>query len=250
MGEFVRPMALLHLATALGLLRLWWVRKPGRRQLLWVAVPFLLLTVLSTPPAGYLALGTLEWPYPPSAAVPADAGAIVVLAGDVHVADAVRPRPELGSHTLSRCLHALALHRTAEDRPVLVSGGRPYAGAPTSAEVMRDFLVSHGVKASRLVEEGQSQNTYENAVESCRLLRERGIRRIVLVTDAHHMPRAAACFRRQGMDVVPAPCNHSATSFDHLVITDFVPQIRSATQFDLAWHEWIGYAVYWLRGRV
>ena len=137
MSDVLTPMALLHLAVLLAIVRLWRKQKECRRRLRWVAVPFLLLTLLNSPPAAYLALGSLEWPYPPSDEVPRDAGAIVVLAGSVRPPDRVRTRPELGPSTLYRCLHAAALHRAAPDLPVLVSGGELDEGGLSSAGVMR-----------------------------------------------------------------------------------------------------------------
>jgi uncharacterized SAM-binding protein YcdF (DUF218 family) len=54
-------------------------------------------------------------------------------------------------------------------------------------------------------QEGASRTTWENATLSAPLLRAAGVRCIVLVTQAWHMPRARWCFERQGFAVVPAP---------------------------------------------
>jgi len=53
--------------------------------------------------------------------------------------------------------------------------------------------------------EGRSRDTAENASFSAALLRADGVKRILLVTDAMHMPRARAAFERAGLDVVSAP---------------------------------------------
>jgi uncharacterized SAM-binding protein YcdF (DUF218 family) len=53
--------------------------------------------------------------------------------------------------------------------------------------------------------EPRSRDTFENAAFSAAMLRTDGIRRILLVTDAMHMPRARAAFERAGMEVVSAP---------------------------------------------
>jgi uncharacterized SAM-binding protein YcdF (DUF218 family) len=133
---------------------------------------------------------------------------------------------------------------------ILLSGG-PIDGesSPTAATVMRDFLLSQGVNASRIMLEESSQNTSENAVESCKLLRERGLHRIVLVTDASHMPRASACFRKQGLEVAPSPCSHTANEY-HFAWFDLIPDVNSAVQVHTAWHEWLGMAFYWAQGRL
>ena len=246
-----RPGSLLFLVVALALANLWRKRQESRRRLAWVTVPFVLLAVLSTPAVGFLALGTLEWAYPPHEEVPEDAQAIVVLAGYVRPQDAVRPRAELGADTLYRCLHAVALHRRAKELPILVSGGLPdgVPPGPAFAEAMRDFLVEMGVPASQVWVEDRSRTTAENAEESARLLRDRGVERVVLVTDAEHMRRSAGCFRKQGLDVTPSPCNHAATEF-HWQLRDVVPGADGAARTERAAHEWVGIVYYWLRGRL
>jgi uncharacterized SAM-binding protein YcdF (DUF218 family) len=249
-ATILTPLAFLHLAVLLGIAHIWRKHKEYRRHLLWVLVPFLLLYLSNTAPIAYLALGSLEWRYPPSDEVPQDAGAIVILAGTVRTADPIRTRPELGPNTLYRCLHGAALHRANPDSLILLSGGLiDGEGSPTAATVMREFMRSQGVEASRILLEERSQDTYENAVESCKLLRERGVRRIVLVTDASHMLRASACFRKQGMEVTPSPCGHIANGYG-FDWRDVFPDVNSAVQVDTAWHEWLGMALYWVRGRL
>src|SRR5262249_4883172 len=154
------------------------------------------------------ALGSLEWPYPPSSEIPDEAEAIVVLSGYVRPPDATRTRAELGADTLYRCLHAVTLHHKRRDCPIVVCGGNPdgTSPGPPYAHAMRDFLRDQGVAELQILVEDHSRTTYENAVKAAELLRERGLRHIVLVTDAEHMFRSAGCFRKQGLEVTPAPC--------------------------------------------
>ena len=56
--------------------------------------------------------------------------------------------------------------------------------------------------------ERESRNTRENAERSLRIVRERGWKSLVLVTSAMHMPRAAATFRKAGLDVDLLPVDH------------------------------------------
>jgi uncharacterized SAM-binding protein YcdF (DUF218 family) len=46
--------------------------------------------------------------------------------------------------------------------------------------------------------ESISRNTYENAVQTQRLIQEHGLSQIILVTTAIHLPRAMACFHKVG----------------------------------------------------
>jgi uncharacterized SAM-binding protein YcdF (DUF218 family) len=193
---------------------------------------------------------TLEWPYSPLDEVPGDAQAIVVLSGSVRGADGMLPKPELGTDTLYRCIQAAKLHQEAKSISVLVSGG-PIEGnrSMTSiAQMMRDFLLEQGVEAASLIVEGRSKNTYENAVESAKLLRARGIRRIVLVTNAEHLFRASGCFRKQGLEVIPSPVGHWEAIQNTL--NDYLPDPRDAGGFEQAVLEWEKILYYWMRGRI
>lgn len=252
LAALLQPHVVLYLLLAIGLITLWRVRPPiPRRRLHWVTVPFVLLSLLSMPAVGYLGFGSLEWAYPPLTQRPSDADAIVVLSGYQKPADEVRPHAELGEDSIYRCLRAAELYHDGPRCPVVVSGGRVEAQTPgpTLAELMRDFLLKLGVAVDDIVVEDRSKNTYENAVGSVALLRERGLKRPVLITDANSLLRAELCFRRQGMFVVPCGCYYRATHFDAAVI-DFLPDPAAFGHLELVVHEWLGLAWYWLRGRI
>src|SRR5579884_4231092 len=96
LNDVLELPVLLFLLLAIGFVVLWRTRPPiPRRRLLWVTVPFVLLWLLCVPALAYLALGSLEWHYPPLARRPADTEAIIVLAGYVKPPDELRPEAEL-----------------------------------------------------------------------------------------------------------------------------------------------------------
>ena len=89
----------------------------------------------------------------------------------------------------------------------------------------------------------------ENAVHAAAILRERGIGKVVLVTDASHMMRGAACFRKQGIEVVAAPCERITKDRPHGP-DYYLPHAAAAKDTEQALREWIGMGWYWLRGRI
>ncbi len=240
--DLTQPTVWLYLLLVLGLVKLWRNRQ-GNRRLLWVLVPFVLLSAACTPLVAYLTLGLLEWPYPPLQERP-EVDAIVVLSGYVRVLDE-GAQVELGEDTLYRCVRAAEVYHQGKPCPVVVSGGKvdPSAPGPALAVPMRDFLLRLGVASSDLIVEDRSRNTYENAVESCRLLAERGLKRIVLVTDAAHLRRASGCFRKQGVAVVPCGCRYRARRLEWSIRT-CLPDPAMAQGCQEAWHEWVGTAWY------
>jgi uncharacterized SAM-binding protein YcdF (DUF218 family) len=130
------------------------------------------------------------------------AEAIVILGGGMR-----RAAPEYGGDTLN----CLTLERVrygawlAEQTglPILVTGGYRFAG-PSEAQVMRQALEKEFRIPVRWVE-GISRNTHENAILSAKVLREFGLRRIILVSHAVDIRRARSEFEKAGFEVVPAP---------------------------------------------
>lgn len=90
--------------------------------------------------------------------------------------------------------HAVALHHADLAPRLLMSGG----GTPPEAEAMATLAADAGVPRDRLLLEPRSRNTVENALFSLRLL-DPGLR-LVVVSDAWHLPRALHVFRRLGAD--------------------------------------------------
>lgn len=250
LADFLQPFLLLYLLTGLALANLWRKRTETRGRLLLVTLPFLGLIVICTPAVAYLALGSLEWRYPPQYDRPDDVEAIVVLGGAMWPPDELRLRAELGQDTLYRCLHAARLYRQGKPCLVVVSGGivEPDTPGPTLAELMHDFLREQGVAEADLLVEDKSRSTYENAVGTRTLLRQRGIDKILLVTDATHLRRAQRCFRAQGFEVTPSGCRYRATSFEWSPF-EFLPSPHAARHVQQVAHEWLGMAWYRLTGK-
>lgn len=245
----IQPYPLFFLLTGLAIGSLWRRRQETRRRLLLLTLAFTACTIASLPAVGYLTIGSLEWRYPPLTTRPPDAEAIVVLSGYVRPPGRYRPHAELGADTLFRCLQTAEVYHQGKALPVLVSGGKVDSArpGPSDAEAMRDFLISIGVKEQDLTMEEGSRTTHENAVESCRKLRQKGIDKVILVTDATHMQRALGCFRKQGIEVVPCGARYRATEFEWSLF-DFLPSPSGAGGCLEAFHEWVGLTYYRLRG--
>jgi uncharacterized SAM-binding protein YcdF (DUF218 family) len=200
-------------------------------------------------PAAWTALWFFERPYASVATAPPknkDVQAIVVLASSMWVTPAPASAAFLGTDTTRRCLYAAWLHANWHAVPVLASGGGSQ-GIPV-AVAMRQELENAGVPSQMIWTEEHSRSTYENAVESARFLKQRGIYRIALVTEAYHMPRAERCFRKQGLEVIPAPCDFRATVQGH--VFEFIPDAEVISWNEDTMHETIGLIWYWLRGRI
>jgi len=241
----VYPLSLGLLLGLLGLALLGW-----RFWLGWSCVALALggLYLSSTAPVADALMGLLEREYPPRAmSVIERAPAIVLLGGGTRGDTHMGTLADLNQHA-DRLVHAVALFRAGKAPLVLISGGAPRGGRP-EAQQMRDVLRVMGLPDAVMLLETESLTTDENALYTARLLAERDIRRVLLVTSAFHMRRAAAVFRARGVEVIPAP-----TDYQRLVapgvLPRWLPSAGNLSRSTIALHELVGYEVYRWQGRL
>ena len=175
------------------------------------------------------------------------AQAIVVLGGGL-----LPEAPEYGTaqpaaHTASRLRYGLWLGRQS-GLPLAFTGGAGWsarqlegAAKPDSeADVAaRMALQDYGVALRWL--ESQSRDTAENARLLAPMLQRDGIRRIVLVTNAWHMPRSVLAFERTGLLVVPAPTGYILPERSDLM--EWLPSATGLLASQQVLREWLALAV-------
>ena len=89
--------------------------------------------------------------------------------------------------------------------PLIILSGGGNGHGPSEAETMALAIAKTGIPASAVVLEDRSDSTRDNARMTAALARERGMRKVLLVTSSVHMPRARLLFRDVGIVVVAVP---------------------------------------------
>lgn len=216
-----------------------WIARYHRRTGLGLAVASLLsVLVLSWPPVADALVRSLEEQGTPATpAQLARAQAIVVLGGGADVPSTDTSPDVLSRGARERVRHAVALQRQT-GLPMLTTGGVLGEGRPEAA-LMQEVAQREYRARVRWVE-GRSLDTRSNAENSAPLLRAAGIQRIALVTHGWHMRRAAELFRRQGLEVTPAPVVYQAPAPYKLFRV--LPRASALADSSLALHEWLGIA--------
>ena len=169
----------------------------------------------------------------------ADAQAIVVLG-----AGTVERTPEYAGMDVTDPVGLVRLQygahlQHATGLPLLVTGGvlSRRAGAPAIAATMARVLRDDFRTPVQWVE-GQARNTAQNAAYSARMLKGAGVRRVLLVTHAMHMPRARAAFEREVLQVVESPTAfYSRSAFSPMML---LPSASGLYRSFYATHEWVG----------
>ena len=226
------------LSIVLAVAGLWIARRHRRTGLALAVVSLLSVLVLSWPPVSVALVRSLERHPPIAQADLARAQAIVVLGGGAEAT-----APDNGTDVLSRgarerLRHAVALQRQS-GLPLLATGGA-FGGARAEALVMKD-VAEHELRGRVRWTEVHALDTQGNAAYSAPVLRAAGIERIALVTHGWHMVRAADLFRRQGLEVVPAPMGFTYLPSHRL--QRLLPRASALADSSLALHEWLGILV-------
>ncbi len=117
----------------------------------------------------------------------------------------------------------------------------------TEADAALAFFRLAGIEGERLVMEGRSRNTRENALFTRALIEPKPGQRWLLVTSAFHMPRAVGCFRAVGLDPEAFPVDYR-TEGDASDVRPFRHMFNGMQLTDLAVKEWIGLLAYRLAG--
>tara|TARA_Y100001934_G_scaffold271066_1_gene357007 strand:+ start:1263 stop:2039 length:777 start_codon:yes stop_codon:yes gene_type:complete len=221
----------------------------GRRRSGFFAVffSFVILVVCASPLSRVLyGQHELRHPAVPISSSPT-ADAIVLLGGDVGIPVPPRSESQLQGN---RLLHAFRLFEAGKAPLIIVTGGNVFSqkGLEAEATYSKVILASWGVPNDAILTESKSRNTRQNALYSHQILRTQGVDRILLVSDAFHMPRAVAVFRHAGFEVMPSPSSFSITDYRRPKLLDWWPSLGNLGKAHAVMHEMLGLLVYRLRG--
>ena len=243
----VAPSMLLLILAWLGLLLLF--RQQRRAGLACLTLSLGALTLIAIFPVGAFLLAPLENRFPEVTQLPTDVTGIIVLGGAVETdLSAARGMPSLnGAAERMTSFVTLARHYPTARLAFTGGNGELIHSPMTEATVARDLFTQLGLDPDRIVFESRSRTTYENAVLLKALLHPEPDQRWLLITSAWHMPRAVGLFRHAGWTVLPYPVGYKTAPGLMTEIRGSLPDRLSMV--DLATHEWIGLAAYWLAGR-
>lgn len=224
----------------------------GRRRLSVAgsALAFLILALATWTSVGAMMMAPLEdrFPRPPS---PERVDGIVVLGGGLEGAvNLARGGYEL-NRAGDRFVEAAILARRYPDARIVISGGvgTLFLEGEREATTASRLLTALGVAPERLILEGESRNTYENAVFTRRLVTPEPGQVWLLVTSAFHMPRSKALFDKAGFPTVTWPVDYRTSGREGISLFADNPS-DSLDNTTMAIREWIGLIAYWATGKI
>jgi len=208
------------------------------------------LWVSSMPIVADTLYGKLEQDFPPVALAHIPVSKCIVLLGGV-VEPVLYPRVDIEmKEAVDRVYKAAQLYAAGKGEVLIIAGGNlPWLpDEQPEAELIQALLLEWGVPVAAIVLEGDSRNTWENAVNSSMLLHKLGCDKPLLVTSAAHMPRSVAAFARVGVGVFAVSADVRVIHRAGVTVLDFLPDAGALMMTTEAVREWLGRRVYELRG--
>lgn len=234
---FVLPIGLLVILVVLGTLRRW-------RWLVFAALAAFVFACL--PRVGGWLIGRLESVHPRlTAAEAGKADAVLVLGGSLGGSSPAGHVPNW-SDAVERFEGGVALMRAGAAPWLLFPGGVAPADPAIvpEGERLRGMAIDRGVPAERIVVLGAVGNTADEARAFAAHAREHGMKRVILVTSAWHMPRAARQFRKSSVEIVPFPVDFRNNPSPPWPWWNYLPTAAGLAHTEIALRECYGIAFY------
>lgn len=137
---------------------------------------------------------------------------------------------------------------------VIISGGSSsvFLKSYLEADEVMKYAASLNMDTSKLIKDAAARNTYENAVNTKKILHNIGWKGpIVLITSAIHMRRSEACFKKQGIPFVAYRADFSSSTTRQYSLSSFlIPSAGALSKFDDLVHEIIGIISYKISGKI
>ncbi len=175
------------------------------------------------------------------------ADVIVVLGGNIQGNRANWFEPYNRATATDRVDRAAELYFAGRAPKIILSGGA-LEGRVSDARAMARTLRQKGVPESAVILENEARNTYENALLTQSLLASMGLKTVLVVTSALHMPRAMAAFNGLGVRATPAGLAPQIVAPDDYTLDMWTPHMRSLEASRSIIKEYLGLFGYWLRG--
>jgi uncharacterized SAM-binding protein YcdF (DUF218 family) len=160
-------------------------------------------------------------------------------------------RGEVALNEAAERMTAIAeLARRFPDARIVFSGGsgRIIYDGISEASLAARLFESFGIAKERIALEDRSRDTDENGRFTKELVQPKPGERWLLVTSAHHMPRAVGVFRAAGFPVEAFPVDYRTRGAIDL-LRPFSTLGDGLRRTDTAMREWVGLLMYRMVGR-
>ncbi len=206
-----------------------------------IAVSVLLFLLCSTSYLPEYFANKLEKKYPPfsieHAAFDTSKVLIHVLGSGYTLDERLPATAQLGLPALGRLAEGIRIHRGIKNSEIICSGNSMFA-EETQAQVTKKAAIILGVAADEL----ETLNTPGTTQEEAEALSTSfdTSSKLIVVTDAIHMPRAMKVFTAAGFKPIAAPTNYKVHEGPKRFEIKWWPAVSNISLMNYVIHEWLG----------
>jgi uncharacterized SAM-binding protein YcdF (DUF218 family) len=151
--------------------------------------------------------------------------------------------------TADRFIQPLLLYKKGMVKKLLITGGNVNIKGlkiddTQESKKVKEVLIAMGVAEKDIYLEENARNTHENATYTKKMLAPYLAEEMVLVTSAMHMPRAKACYIKEGFRVVVYPADIKKKDTPSGILDLVIPQERNLSKFTELIREMAGFVIY------
>jgi uncharacterized SAM-binding protein YcdF (DUF218 family) len=151
--------------------------------------------------------------------------------------------------TADRFVQPLLLYKKGMVKKLLITGGNVNIKGlkiddTQESKKVKEVLIAMGVAEKDIYLEEKARNTHENATYTKKMLTPYLAEEMVLVTSAMHMPRAKACYIKEGFRVVVYPADIKKKDTTSGILDLVIPQERNLSKFAELIREMAGFVIY------
>ena len=177
--------------------------------------------------------------------------AVIVLSGMLDLELSDQQNPEF-STAVDRIIKGIELIKNNRTDYLIISGGDGglQSSGKSEAALLGDFAKKWGVPEDKIIIEPDSKNTFENALETAKIIQKYQFKQLLLITSAFHMHRSIGCFKNQNLfpDILlvdfRSSQDHPSKDF-----RNYIPSSSGLNKLSVLIHEITGIIAYHLTGK-
>ncbi len=246
-GLIAAPGNLLVILLVIGLILMWTPWRRAGRILVSIAAGF--LVGIAVIPWSAVLLTPLENRFSQPLDLPREIAGVIVLGGSASLWLSLARNQAVLNDNAERLTNFAALADRYRGSPLVFTGGSGalIAGSDREADIAKKMLGEIGLDTSRVIFERESRNTWENAVNTLKLVPRQTRLKWLLITSARHVPRAMGAFRQAGWNVMAYPVDYRTSG--NISIRPRFNFFAGLIGLRDGLHEWVGLVVYRMLGR-
>jgi uncharacterized SAM-binding protein YcdF (DUF218 family) len=253
-SRFLFPVPLCLEVLLAGLLLLWFTRKQKTGKAV-VTLAGVLLFLFGSQFFSGMLVTPLESRYPPlfiTPGAPAAVGLrevkfIVVLGGGFSPDASLPVAIQLNDTSIARLVEGIRVSKQLNSCKLVLSGGPGPGGVSSASQVMAQLAQDLGVGRQDMILETQSLDTDDGVRLVAPIV---GQQPFILVTEALHMPRAMAMFRKHGTHPIADPVGFRTLPGQAMAPDEVFPGAGDLSGSERAVYEYLGLAWAKIRGEI